>query len=123
MIDHFEVKVVNFDACVKFYAAVLHPLGIELKWSDAGAAGFGAFNDDERVLFLIEKAESSARMHLAFQAADQEAVKGFHAVGVSNNYQSNGEPGFREHYSPGYYAAFLLDPDQNNIEAVVRIKQ
>ena len=121
MIDHFEIKVANFDECVKFYTAVLKPLGIELKWSDAGAAGFGALHDHEQVLFLIEKGESSPRIHLAFQAADQEAVRAFHEAGVSNKYQSNGEPGFRENYSPGYYAAFLLDPDQNNIEAVVRM--
>ncbi|MFK7804357.1 MAG: VOC family protein [Anaerolineae bacterium] len=120
MIDHFEIKVVKFAECLKFYATVLEPLGIELKWFDENAAGFGALDDQMRVLFLIEKSKSAAAVHLAFKAADETAVKRFHQAGISNDYRCNGRPGFRDHYSSGYYAAFLLDPDQNNIEAVFR---
>ena len=121
MIDHFEIKVVNLPECIKFYSAVLKPLGIELKWSDDGAAGFGVIEDPERVLFLIEKAESASTVHLAFAATSQEAVDAFHQAGVSSGYRSNGKPGFRDHYALGYYAAFLFDPDGNNIEAVARL--
>ena len=121
MIDHFEIKVVNFAECVKFYTTVLKPLGIELKWSGENAAGFGAIIDQERVLFLIEKSDSASTIHLAFEAADRQAIGAFHQAGVSAGYRCNGKPSFREHYAKGYYAAFLFDPDRNNIEAVVRV--
>lgn len=121
MIDHFEIKVVKFAECVKFYAAVLSPLGIELKWSGEKSAGYGSIYEQKRVLFLIEKSDTAAVVHLAFEAADQKAVNAFHQAGISNGYKCNGEPGLRDHYTAGYYAAFLFDPDGNNIEAVVRL--
>lgn len=120
MIDHFEIKVDKFERCVEFYEGVLNPLGIELKWSDESAAGYGEFGDDERVLFLIEKGVPASALHIAFKAADESAVKRFHKAGCKVGCQCNGKPGPRPDYSPGYYAAFLYDPDGNNVEAVFR---
>ncbi|MGR5209151.1 VOC family protein [Vibrio rotiferianus] len=118
MIDHFEIKVVGFDACVAFYCKVLTPLDIELKWSDETAAGYGAVGEPN-TRFLIEKGDQSARSHIAFKASDKASVKAFHTAGVEAGFTCHGEPGLREHYASNYYAAFLYDPDGNNIEAVV----
>lgn len=122
MIDHFEIKTKRFERCKNFYTAVLRPLNIELKWSDEAAAGFGCTGLD-KVGFLIEKSESqsSSPLHLAFTAADERSVKQFHQAGIAGGYTCNGKPGIREIYSPNYYAAFLFDPDGNNIEAVVYV--
>lgn len=68
MIDHFEIKVVDLDACVAFYSKMLTPLGIELKWSDDAAAGFGLVGEPN-TRFLIEKGDQSAPCHIAFKAA------------------------------------------------------
>ena len=120
MIDHFEIKVSNFQQCQTFYGLVLKPLNIELKWADEFAAGFGPF-DDSSTRFLIEQAPTVSLCHIAFVGVNREGVDKFHAIGTSKGYLCNGEPGLRTAYAPNYYAAFLLDPDGNNIEAVVRL--
>lgn len=117
MIDHFEIKTVNFEACKIFYASVLNPLGIELKWSDEAAAGFGLMST-ARVSFLIEKFDKNVPAHIAFSASDKQSVDLFHHVGVQSGFTCNGPPGLREDYALNYYAAFLFDPDGNNVEAV-----
>lgn len=118
MFDHFEIKVVEFDKCLTFYSTALKPLGIELKWSDPCSAGFGMAHEPN-VRFLIEKSESSTNSHIAFKAKDKTAVAAFHEAGLTASGTCNGEPGLREHFAPNYYAAFLYDPDGNNVEAVV----
>lgn len=120
MIDHFEIKTVNFSQCKYFYSTVLLPLGIELKWEDDSAAGFG-LKDEVKVRFLIEKAGTSNSSHIAFTAQNKISVEKFYSIGIENGFDGNGEPGIRENYSPNYFAAFLLDPDGNNIEAVVYV--
>ncbi|MGN4952728.1 hypothetical protein ACTG22_08375 [Aeromonas caviae] len=77
MFDHVEIKVVRFDSCQHFYATVLAPLLIELKWSDETAAGFGLMGRDH-VGFLIERGQQGASCHLAFRADDAPQVDAFH---------------------------------------------
>jgi catechol 2,3-dioxygenase-like lactoylglutathione lyase family enzyme len=120
VIDHFEFKVVRFAACKHFYQAALAPLGIEVKWSDEAAAGFGRVGEP-RVAFLIEAAAQSTPCHIAFTAPDRAAVAAFHEAGLKAGGRDHGAPGLRENYAPNYYAAFLRDPDGNNVEAVVRL--
>ncbi|ERN42638.1 glyoxalase/Bleomycin resistance protein/dioxygenase superfamily [Rubidibacter lacunae KORDI 51-2] len=120
MFDHFEIKTVRFVESVKFYASVLEPLGIELKWSDESAAGFG-LADESNVRFLIEESSHAQNCHIAFTASDTSSVDAFHSIGTSMGFTDNGPPGLREEYAPNYYAAFLLDPDGNNIEALIYI--
>jgi len=117
MIDHFEIKTVNFMQCKAFYSTVLAPLGIELKWGDESAAGFG-LSVDKKVTFLIEKFEISVPSHIAFVAKDEIAVQQFYSLGIDNGFSCNGKPGLRTNYAANYYAAFLIDPDGNNVEAV-----
>jgi len=120
MIDHFEIRVSEFEACKHFYMTVLRPLQIEIKWSEEGAAGFGKVGND-KVVFLIEKSINNSKLHVAFDGVDSTSVDQFHETGINSGYRCNGKPGYREHYAPNYYAAFLLDPDGNNIEAVVYV--
>jgi catechol 2,3-dioxygenase-like lactoylglutathione lyase family enzyme len=116
LIDHVQLVVRDLAASQRFYTAVLTPLGVPL-----GGSADDYFWFDE--LFVSTKASEAAqgeltgRHHLAFQAKDRAAVDAFHAAALANGGRDNGAPGERP-YHPGYYAAFVLDPDGNNIEAV-----
>lgn len=110
LIDHIQIVTENLAASRRFYEAVLGVLGIPVV---GGEDGF--FYADE--LFVSTGSPTTGRCHLAFQAPDQETVAAFYAAGLAAGGRDNGGPGQRD-YHPGYYAAFLLDPDGNNIEAV-----
>ncbi len=116
LIDHVQLVVADLAASRRFYEAVLAALDVPV-----GGEGPGFFWADE---IFISTADSVAaagqltgRHHLAFQAADPAAVEAFYRAGLAAGGRDNGAPGERP-YHPGYYAAFLLDPDGNNIEAV-----
>ncbi|WP_374321174.1 VOC family protein [Pseudoxanthomonas kaohsiungensis] len=116
LIDHLQLVVRDLPASQAFYQAVLDALGIPM-----GGSGDGYFWADE---LFVSTADSEAalgqltgRHHLAFQARDRAAVDAFHAAALAHGARDNGAPGERP-YHPGYYAAFVLDPDGNNIEAV-----
>jgi catechol 2,3-dioxygenase-like lactoylglutathione lyase family enzyme len=110
LIDHVHFVVADLERSKRFYRAVLGALGREI----SGEGGDHFFADE---LFVSTGATRTGRAHLAFQAADRASVERFHAAGLGAGGQDNGRPGERP-YHPGYYAAFLLDPDGNNIEAV-----
>ncbi len=116
LIDHIQLVVKDLDASRRFYEAVFRALSVPL-----GGEGKDYFWADE--LFISSSTSAAAqgeltgRHHLAFQAGDRAMVDGFHQAGLENGGTDNGKPGERP-YHPGYYAAFLLDPDGNNIEAV-----
>jgi catechol 2,3-dioxygenase-like lactoylglutathione lyase family enzyme len=116
LIDHLQLVVRDLQASKRFYSAVFGTLGVPI-----GGEGEDHFWADE--LFVSTKASKAAqgeltgRMHLAFQAADRKAVDAFHKAAVAAGGKDNGAPGERP-YHPGYYAAFVLDPDGNNVEAV-----
>ena len=116
LIDHIQLVVRDLAASRRFYEAALAALGQPISGS-----GDSYFWVDE---LFISSADSEAalgaltgRHHLAFQAADHAAVDAFHKAALANGGTDNGAPGERP-YHPGYYAAFVLDPDGNNIEAV-----
>lgn len=116
LIDHVQLVVHDLEAAERFYTAVLGALGIAI-----GGHGPGFFWADE--LCVSSQGSPSAageltgRVHLAFQAKDRAAVDGFFAAALAAGGRDNGKPGERP-YHPGYYAAFVLDPDGNNVEAV-----
>lgn len=117
MIDHIGLSVKDIDASVRFYEAALAPLGHVLCSKDDSGAGFGP--PGEPALWLYPaKGAARAGAHVAFRAGERSAVDRFHAAGVGAGGRDNGMPGIRADYSPTYYAAFLLDPDGNNVEAV-----
>jgi catechol 2,3-dioxygenase-like lactoylglutathione lyase family enzyme len=111
LFDHVHVTVRDLGASRRFYAAVLFAIGIPLQDHPAKHA----FSADE--LWITDDGPLTGRMHFAFQAKDREMVDRFHAAGLAAGGRDNGPPGERN-YHPGYYAAFLLDPDGNNVEAV-----
>jgi catechol 2,3-dioxygenase-like lactoylglutathione lyase family enzyme len=117
MYDHIGLKVKNLDASVRFYTAALAPLGFVLNSRDDSGAGFGP--KDESALWLYaHQGPAVAGAHIAFRAPDHAAIKKFHAEGLKAGGNDNGGAGPRADYSPTYFAAFLIDPDGNNVEAV-----
>lgn len=116
LLDHLQLVVRDLEASRRFYTAVLGALGVPL-----GGEGPGFFWADE--LFVSDAQSPAAagtttgRAHFAFQAADREAVERFYRAGLAAGGTDHGAPGERP-YHQGYYAAFLLDPDGNNVEAV-----
>jgi len=117
MYDHIGIKVKDLDASVRFYEAALAPLGFVLCSRDASGAGFGP--KGEPALWLYPAKGSGHPSHIAFRAKSRKAVDGFYTAGREAGGKDHGKPGVREDYSATYYAAFLLDPDGNNVEAVI----
>lgn len=116
LIDHLHMVVEDLRASRRFYEAVLEAVDVPI-----GGEGDTYFWADE---LFVSSADSEAalgkltgRHHLALQARDRAAVEAFYKAGLAAGGMDNGAPGERP-YHPGYYAAFLLDPDGNNIEAV-----
>ncbi|UXN66709.1 VOC family protein (plasmid) [Phyllobacterium sp. A18/5-2] len=108
LIDHLHLHSANLVESKRFYQAVLGTFGIEV------VDGGDHFYADE---LWIDAGKPATRVHFAFQARDRDAVQRFYNAGLEAGGKDNGAPGER-HYHPGYYAAFLLDPDGNNVEAV-----
>jgi len=116
LIDHIQLVVRDLPAAQAFYTAIFDVLQIPL-----GGKGEDYFWADE---LFVSTADSQAaqgkltgRHHLAFQAADRAMVEAFHKAALEAGGTDNGAPGERP-YHPGYYAAFVIDPDGNNVEAV-----
>lgn len=116
LIDHIQLVVRDLAASRDFYGAIFEVLGIPI-----GGETESYFWADELFISSVDSEAAvgklTGRHHLAFQAADEATVRAFHEAGLAHGGQDNGAPGARL-YHPGYYAAFLLDPDGNNIEAV-----
>jgi catechol 2,3-dioxygenase-like lactoylglutathione lyase family enzyme len=117
MFDHVGLRVKDLDTSVSFYRATLGPLGYEVTSQDPSGASFGA--KGKHWLWLSDGATGPGTpVHLALAAPSAEAVDAFYKAGLAARGRDNGAPGLRRDYAPNYYAAFLLDPDGNNIEAV-----
>jgi catechol 2,3-dioxygenase-like lactoylglutathione lyase family enzyme len=116
LIDHIQLVVADVERSHRFYSAVVGVFGIP-----PGLKGDGYFSFDELFVSTPDseaaQGERTGRVHLAFSAKDRATVDKFYAAGLDAGGKDNGKPGERP-YHPGYYAAFLLDPDGNNIEAV-----
>jgi catechol 2,3-dioxygenase-like lactoylglutathione lyase family enzyme len=117
MYDHIGLKVKDLDASVRFYSAALGALGHEIGASDETTAGIGPKGAPGLWLYADAKLAHSL-VHVAFTAGSRAAVDAFYREGLKARGRDNGAPGLRQDYSPTYYAAFLLDPDGNNVEAV-----
>ena len=115
MLDHLGLRTKQFDALTAFYEKALAPLGCKKLMAFPGAAGFGR---DAPTLWIGESAHPTSSIHLAIKALDRASVDAFYAAAIAAGAKDNGPPGPRD-YTPDYYGAFVIDPDGNNLEAVV----
>lgn len=122
MIDHITLHMSDAEQGIDFYTRALAPLGYIPKVRHERTVGFGVDDGTPRSDFYVSPMENGAEApvptHIAFRADDEHAVREFHEAAIAAGGIDNGGPGPRA-YHPGYYAAFVLDPDGNNIEAVV----
>jgi catechol 2,3-dioxygenase-like lactoylglutathione lyase family enzyme len=118
MLDHVGIAVADYARSKDFFTAALKPLGITQLMEFPGTGGFG---EDGNPYFWISGTDQGARpCHIAFAARDRAAVDAFHAAALAAGGTDNGPPGLRA-YHTHYYAAFVYDPDDNNIEAVCHL--
>ena len=115
LFDHVRLPVRDIARSRAFYERALQPFGVRVVQSSQGP-GFAI--DDRGDFWIMEQEMAAASVHIAFAAPDRETVDAFHAAAVEAGGVDNGRPGLRPHYHSGYYAAFVLDPDGNNVEAV-----
>jgi catechol 2,3-dioxygenase-like lactoylglutathione lyase family enzyme len=124
MLDHVSITVSDLARAARFYDAAMAALRAPCVWREPDAIGYGTRStaEDDSHTYLTIRANGAAiaadRRHWCFRAPDRAAVDAFHAAGMAQGGTDDGAPGPRPHYHPHYYAAFLLDPDGNRVEAV-----
>jgi catechol 2,3-dioxygenase-like lactoylglutathione lyase family enzyme len=122
MLDHIGFPVTDFARSKAFYTRVLEPLGfkllVEVNLSEDGEDGYAGFGADRPHFWMGTGKPLTGRLHVAFAAKNRAEVQAFYAAALAAGGIDNGAPGLRPHYHENYYAAFVLDPDGHNIEAV-----
>jgi catechol 2,3-dioxygenase-like lactoylglutathione lyase family enzyme len=113
-IDHLWIRVADVEAAKRFYATIAPHAGIRLGTEVPGRVQFRG----ENASFSLVAGTPTEHVHLAFGAPEAAAVEAFHRAATAAGYRDNGPPGERPEYHPGYHAAFVLDPDGNNVEVV-----
>ena len=126
MIDHISLNVSNLETSRDFFLGAMKPLGGEMIYDikDVEAWGMGikgcAVGKDGHVVVWLGMDDKPVKTHIAFAANSEEEVQQFYDAALAAGGTDNGAPGIREQYAKNYYAAFVIDPDGNNIEAVYR---
>lgn len=122
MIDHITFGVSNFARTTAFYDLALAALDVrrlvDLAPAETGGVAVAGYGDDNPWFWLAEEKTTTGMLHIAFSAPNRASVDAFHAAALKAGGTDNGAPGLRPHYHATYYAAFILDPDGHNIEAV-----
>lgn len=114
MIDHLTVRVRDLQKSKAFFAKALAPLGYEVLMEFGEFVGLGA----EKKPDLWIAPGKQEPLHLAFAAKDRKSVEAFYKEAIGAGARDNGKPGIRKDYHPDYYAAFVIDPEGHNLEAV-----
>jgi catechol 2,3-dioxygenase-like lactoylglutathione lyase family enzyme len=115
-LDHIGIGVRDLKAARRFYLAALGAIGMKINM-DVGSA-FGIGSRTQKIFWLGRDRRASGGGHFAFRVDHPQEVDAFHAAALAAGGQDNGKPGPRPDYGPHYYAAFVLDPERNNIEVV-----
>jgi catechol 2,3-dioxygenase-like lactoylglutathione lyase family enzyme len=115
--DHVSLRVTDLEVSRAFYLAALAPVSFEVLYEFPEFLGMGS-GGRASLWLAADAAEPTAHVHLCFEASSAEAVDSFHAAALEAGGTCHGPPGLRPRYHPGYYAAFVLDPDGNNLELV-----
>jgi catechol 2,3-dioxygenase-like lactoylglutathione lyase family enzyme len=115
MLDHVSLRVADFPRALAFYRAALAPIGYQVAMESPGSAGLGERGMPDLWIAVTDKPVSPA--HIAFRT-DRARVDAFHAAALAAGGADNGAPGLRADYHPHYYAAYVIDPEGNNIEVV-----
>jgi catechol 2,3-dioxygenase-like lactoylglutathione lyase family enzyme len=124
LLDHVSITVRDLGRARPFYIAVMTALGARIAYDRADGIGFGERNrtgsDGHTYISVFESTAAAydPRRHWCFRADSAERVREFYLAGLSGGGRDAGPPGLRPHYHPQYYAAFLLDPEGNKVEAV-----
>jgi catechol 2,3-dioxygenase-like lactoylglutathione lyase family enzyme len=114
VVDHLWIRVADVAAAKRFYEAIAPFAGFRLRTDTPERAQFAGTSGS----FSLVRGEPTENLHMAFPCDDDAAIQRFHDAATSAGYRSNGPPGERPQYHPGYYAAYVLDPDGNNVEVV-----
>lgn len=125
MLDHITIGIRDFARSIAFYDRALAPLGVsrlfDVPAEEPGGVRVTGYGEDRPWFWLAEERATSGLLHVAFRAENRAAVDAFHAAALQAGGTDHGEPGLRPHYHASYYAAFVLDPDGHNIEAVCHV--
>ena len=122
MLHHLSFAVADLARSAAFYDAVLAALGYRRVWAGEREIGYGSREGEDRFAIKLRSgavAPPGAGFHLAFAAPSRDAVDAFHAAALRCGGRDDGAPGLRPRYGPGYYAAFVIDPDGYRVEAVI----
>ncbi|HEV3378825.1 MAG TPA: VOC family protein [Thermoleophilaceae bacterium] len=114
VVDHVWIRVADVGAAKRFYETIASSAGLRLEHDRPERAQFAGSSGS----FSLVLGEPTENVHMAFPTDDDGDVRRFHEAATAAGYQSRGEPGERPQYHPGYYAAYVLDPDGNNVEVV-----
>lgn len=118
MYDHIGIHVRDLETSLRFFRSALATLGLEVCAQDNASAGLGPKGEPALWLYQRSAGAAGTGTHIALRAPSRAAVDRFHQEGLKAGGRDNGAPGLRIDYSANYYAAFLIDPDGNNVEAV-----
>ena len=122
MIDHVSIGVFDFCRSTAFYDRTLATLGVrrlfDVPQEHSGGVKVTGYGDAHPWFWLAEEHPTSGMMHIAFRAQNHVQVDAFYKAALEAGGTDNGVPGYRPHYHPNYFAAFVLDPDGHNVEAV-----
>jgi catechol 2,3-dioxygenase-like lactoylglutathione lyase family enzyme len=116
VLAHAAVNVTDFEAAKRFYLGALEPLGYRVVYEEPDALAY--FADAKGLDFGIGRRGPVGGAHVAFDCGDRETVDAFYEAALASGGRDNGGPGLRPQYDANYYAAYVLDPDGNNVEAV-----
>jgi catechol 2,3-dioxygenase-like lactoylglutathione lyase family enzyme len=115
-IDHLWLRVADLEAAKRFYVTIAPHAGLRLTHEEPGRVRLSG--PDFTLSLVRDERPVTEHVHIAFPAREDATVRAFHAAALAAGYEDNGGPGERAVYHPGYYGAFVLDPDGNNVEVV-----